>query len=62
MSAAARKLRQYQSKCLEGGFDQVFSKSLCKEEMRFLGLRLMAGCSAVPEANSSVVVILQGLQ
>lgn len=32
MSARARKLRQYQNNCLEGGFDQVFLKSLCEEE------------------------------
>lgn len=31
MSARARKLI-FQNKCLEGGFDQVFLKSLCEEE------------------------------
>lgn len=60
MSDRARKLRQYQNKCLKSGFDQVFPKSLCKEEMRLLGLRLMAGTSAVPEAGSGVM-ILQGM-
>lgn len=52
MSARAGKLRRYQNKCLESGFDQVFPKSLCEEEMRLFCLRLMAGASAVPEAGS----------
>lgn len=60
MSARARKLRQYQNKCLESGFDQVLLKSLCEEEVRLSSLRLMAGTSAVPEAGSGVM-ILQGM-